>query len=414
MGIFLGLWALYYALQWLLLLRQQRAITANGTQIPVGFEDVVAADDQAKATAYGLAKLKLARVELLLEAALLAWWIPLGGIASVQHALAATLPALSSSAPSVFLSPDFALVVVVLAVGAVVEWPLAAYRTFGVEARFGFNQSTWGLFLKDQLLGLALSAVLGLPLLGFVLFAMSSLGTHWWWVAYAVFVAFSLGITVLYPTVIAPLFNQFKPLDDEALKTTIDALLAEVGFESKGVFVMDGSRRSTHGNAYFTGFGRHKRIVFFDTLLERLTPAEIRAVLAHELGHFKLNHIKSQWVLRVFTLGVGFWVLGQLSLQVWVFQGLGLTISPGVVLLTCVLALHLISWPIQPLQNAFSRRHEYQADAFAVEYSSSDHLASALKKLVRDNASCLVPDRWYARFFASHPSVVERVHALNS
>jgi len=410
MDTFCGLWALYYTLQWVLLARQGRAIQQQSHALPAGFENDYTADDQLKATRYGLAKLRLARLELLVEALVLLMWIVAGGLARLDHALEAWMP----NTPPTSLSHGVALTLTVLAVGMVIDWPFAAYRTFGLEARFGFNQSTVGLFVKDQLLSIGLGLLLGVPLLVFVLWAMASLGPNWWWVAYLVFVGFSLTLTLLYPTVIAPLFNQFKPLDDPALKARIDQLLADVGFKAKGVFVMDGSRRSTHGNAYFTGFGQSKRIVFYDTLLERLNPDELRAVLAHELGHFKLNHIRSQLLISVALLGVGFWVLGQLSQSAAVFTSVHLSLSPGMLLVVGLLALQLISWPLQPLQNALSRRHEYEADAFAAQHSSSQQLASALKKLVRDNASCLVPDPWYARFFASHPSVVERVRALGA
>jgi STE24 endopeptidase len=221
-------------------------------------------------------------------------------------------------------------------------------------------------------------------------------------------------MTLIWPNYIAPLFNQFKELDHPEVRDSINALLKDVGFKSSGVYVMDGSKRSTHGNAYFTGFGSTKRIVLFDTLMERLTSSEIRAVLAHELGHFKLNHIRKGLILNLIIMGLGFWVLGQLSQNEAFFQALHLPVRPAVVLILCIQGVSVISWPLGPLMNALSRAHEFEADAYAARHAPANDLIVALTKLVKDNASTLTPDRWYSRFFASHPTVTERIAALKT
>jgi STE24 endopeptidase len=401
--LFWGLWLGYLGLHWYLYARQETSLRAHYHAVPAEFSESLRLSEHQKAADYGLAKLRLARVELIIEGLSIAFWVSIG-----LKSLSAWLAPPSDAS----LLPALELILVVVATGMVMEWPLAFYRTFKLEARFGFNQSSVGLFIKDQLLTLLLSAILGVPLLWFVLWAITALGHHWWWVAFVGFASFSLTLSLVWPSFIAPLFNRFKALDDPELLSAVNELLTRVGFTTQGVYVMDGSRRSTHGNAYFTGFGQSKRIVLFDTLIARLSVAEIRAVLAHELGHFKLNHIKRQLAFSLVYMGLGFAAIGWVSAHPELLAPLNVPPNPASLLVFCGLSLSIFTWPIQPLMHQLTRAHEYQADAFAARYAKAVDLGQALKKLVRDNASTLTPDVWYSRFFASHPSLSERLRAL--
>ena len=300
-----------------------------------------------------------------------------------------------------------------------IDLPFDYYRQFVLEARFGFNKMSLQLFATDMLKNALIGAVIGLPLIWVVLTLMEKSGDLWWLYAWIVFSAFQLAMLVLYPTVIAPLFNKFTPLADASLQSRIENLMGRVGFASQGLFVMDGSKRSAHGNAYFSGFGAAKRIVFFDTLLARLAPEEIEAVLAHELGHFKLKHIVKR-ILMMFGISLGFLaLLGFLKTQTWFYTGLG--VDPMVVasndamaLILFMLALPVFTFLLSPLTSIGSRKHEFEADAFAAMHTRADDLVSALVKLYEDNASTLTPDPLHSAFYDSHPPASVRIRKLTS
>jgi STE24 endopeptidase len=315
------------------------------------------------------------------------------------------------------LAYEIALVAAFATIGAVVELPFDWYATFRLEQRFGFNRITWRLWLADLAKGIALAAVVGLPLLAVVLWIMAAAGPLWWLWAWAAWMVVVVAAQVIVPSVIAPLFNRFEELNDAPLRARVEALMARAGFAARGLFVMDGSRRSAHANAYFTGFGSAKRVVFYDTLLARLATGEVEAVLAHELGHFKLRHIRNRMLgMAAITLGF-FALLGWLSTHSWFYTGLAVT--PNLALRNDALALVLLLLVTSvfgvfasPLLAGWSRRDEFQADAFASTHADGLALASALLKLHEDNASTLTPDPLYARFYYSHPPAVERLAAL--
>jgi STE24 endopeptidase len=299
---------------------------------------------------------------------------------------------------------------------ALVDLPFSYYRTFSIEARFGFNKMTKAMWLADVLKSAAVGAAFGAPLVIAVLWLMSKMGALWWLYVWVVWVGFSVFMMAIYPAFIAPLFNKFSPMQEGSLKQRIEALLAKCGFRSSGLFVMDGSKRSTHGNAYFTGFGKTKRIVFFDTLITRLDENEIEAVLAHELGHFKLHHVvrRMAWT---FALSLAFlWILGALKDAPWFYQGLGIDYpaTNAMALLLFVLVVPVFTFLLQPLVAMYSRKHEFEADEYAAHYSSARELTSALVKLYKDNASTLTPDPLHSAFYDSHPPASIRIAKLQS
>jgi STE24 endopeptidase len=312
---------------------------------------------------------------------------------------------------------QLALLAAFVLIGALIELPFEWWQTFRVEERFGFNRSSGRLFAADQLKGLAVAAVLGLPLAALVLWIMRSTGGWWWLWAWGAWAAFNLLILLIYPTLIAPLFNKFEPLRDEALAARVKALMQRCGFAAKGLFVMDGSRRSAHGNAYFTGLGAAKRVVFFDTLLAALSPAEVEAVLAHELGHFKRRHVPKRMAMLFAMSLVGLALLGWLASRSWFYTALGVQPNLGapndaLALLLFAIALPVFGFFISPLAALLSRRHEFEADAYACAQASGADLANALIKLHQDNASTLTPDPLYVRFYYSHPPAGERLAAM--
>ena len=312
---------------------------------------------------------------------------------------------------------QLAFIAAILLLSSVVSLPFSYYRQFVIEEKFGFNRMTRALFFMDLLKGIVLGSFIGAPLLLAVLWLMDKSGQLWWFYTWLTWNAFSLLMLLIYPTVIAPLFNKFKSLENESLKQRIETLLQRCGFESKGVFVMDGSRRSSHGNAYFTGFGRNKRIVFFDTLLERLQPEEIEAVLAHELGHFKHHHVTKRLIMTVISsLGI-LALLGYLTKHAWFYTQLGVmpllnASDNALALVLFMLLTSVFGFFLTPLSNLLSRRHEFEADAFAGTQTHAMDLVTALVKLSKDNASTLTPDPVYATFYYSHPPVPHRVEAL--
>jgi STE24 endopeptidase len=313
------------------------------------------------------------------------------------------------------LAHGTALVASAVVLLSALELPMSVYRTFVVEERFGFNRMTPGLYLADLAKHAALGAALGLPLLVLVLWLMERMGELWWLYVWLAWMGFNLLVLLVYPTFIAPLFNRFTPLADATLAERIEALLARCGFTSKGLYVMDGSRRSAHGNAYFTGFGAAKRIVFFDTLLARLSPGEVEAVLAHELGHFRRHHVW-QRVALLFALSLAFlWVLGRLIDQTWFYEGLNAGAPDAAMgLLLFVLVMPVFTFFLQPLTSLVSRRHEFEADAYAAAHASAPELARALVKLYQDNAATLTPDPLHSAFYDSHPPAARRIARLQA
>lgn len=403
--IFLAALLASTALRLYLATRQLRHVRAHRNAVPQAFHHAITREEHAKAADYTVARVRLSVASTLLDSTL-ALGFTLGGGLDWCARLVASLGLFP-------LAGGVLLVALVTVISSAASLPLSIASTFGVEARFGFNKTTPALFVQDLAKGALLSALIGLPLVALVLWLMGAMGEWWWLYAWLAWSGFSLLLMVVYPTLIAPLFNRFTPLPDEALKARIESLLARTGFKSRGVYVMDGSRRSSHGNAYFTGFGAARRIVFFDKLLEQLEPAEVEAVLAHELGHFHHKHILRRMVLT-FALSLGFlWLLGQLMDAAWFYQGLGVA-QPGsaVALLLFFLAIPAFTFPLTPLMSVSSRRHEYQADDFAAREASADALVSALTKLYRDNASTLTPDPLYSAFYDSHPPAALRVAHL--
>ena len=396
--------------KFVLAMRQARHVVRHRHQVPQGFADRVDAPAHGRAADYTLARLKLGLLESIVAAVALVGLTLLGGLQTLHETLQALMP----QSP---LLRALLLILSVMVLLSVVDLPLALWRQFVLEKRFGFNRMTPRLFVADLARSALLTLALAGPLLALILWLMSAIGPGWWLAAWSVWVAFNLLVLILYPTLIAPLFNRFEPLPEGEVSQRLRSLLERCGFASRGLFVMDGSRRSAHGNAYFTGLGRNKRIVLFDTLLERLDASEIEAVLAHELGHFRHRHIL-QRVLMSFAISLaGLALMGWLANQPWFFQGLGLTPGPddhqgGLALLLFFLALPPFTFLLKPLGSALSRRHEYQADAYAVAQTGAQPLARALVKLYRDNASTLTPDPLYSAFYDSHPPAQLRLAAL--
>jgi len=407
--IFLVALAAGTALQWWLLRRQARHVSNHADAVPAAFADRISLADHRRAAAYTLARLGLARWELLLTTVLLLAWTLGGGLAALDGAWQAQAAGWSPLWQGVGLLLSMSLI------SALLELPLGIASTFGVESRFGFNRTTPGRFVVDLLMETLVGLVIGVPLMTVMLWLMTGAGAYWWLWAWAVWMGFMLFMTWAYPSVIAPLFNKFQPLEQGELRRRLEDLLGRCGFHSDGMFVMDGSRRSSHGNAYFTGFGRHKRIVFYDTLLDGLEPPEVEAVLAHELGHFKRRHIvKMLLVTALLSLG-GLALLGWLSQQPWFYSGLGAPRQdPALALALFMLVLPVFAVFFKPLLSAFSRRHEFEADDYAAEQASASDLVSGLVKMYRDSASTLTPDPLYSAFHHSHPPAPVRVAHLSS
>ncbi|GAB4480369.1 MAG: M48 family metallopeptidase [Burkholderiaceae bacterium] len=407
--VFVAFLLLTVGLKYWLATRQIRHVAAHADAVPAQFAERVSLEAHRKAAAYTIAKQRFALIETAVGAALLVALTLLGGLQAIADALAALL-----GRGFVFQVGVVAAVVVIV---SVVDIPFTWYRQFRIEQAFGFNRMTLRTFGADLAKSALLAVLLGLPVLAVVLWLMQRAGDLWWLYAWLVWIAFNALVLVLYPTVIAPLFNKFEPLADAALAERIGRLLARTGFSSKGVFVMDGSRRSSHGNAYFTGLGRRKRIVFFDTLVERLQPHEIEAVLAHELGHFKLRHIRKRLVVSALASLAFLAALGWLADQTWFYQGLGVqpaldARNDGLALVLFILVAPVFTFVLGPLAAAFSRAHEFEADAFAARYSSPRDLVSALAKLYQDNAATLTPDPLYSAFYDSHPPAAIRIERL--
>ena len=421
LGLLLKVW---------LVSRQIRHVARHRDAVPAPFASLLSLPAHQKAADYTVAKARLSLVDMAVSSALLLGWTLLGGLDALNQILLAAL------GPG--LAQQLALLAGFVLVGGLLDLPLSLYQTFVLEQAFGFNKMTLRLWLGDLLKSLVVGALLGLPVAALILWLMAAAGPMWWLWAWAVWMGFNLLVLLIYPTFIAPLFNKFQPLPDEALKARVTALMERCGFSARGLYVMDGSRRSAHANAYFTGFGAAKRVVFFDTLLAKLSPGEVDAVLAHELGHFRHRHIV-QRIVTLFALSlVGFALLGWLMQQAWFYQGLGVSpslalsaptlaawaASHGAVgagalasdnalaLILFMLVVPVFSFFITPLVSLGSRRHEFQADAYAAQQANAQDLASALLKLYEDNAATLTPDPLYVAFYYSHPPASQRLARL--
>ncbi len=406
--VFLFALAIVIAARLWLAQRHIRHIAANRETVPAEFAGRISIAAHQKAADYTTAKTRLGTLETLVGAAVLLGFTLGGG-----------LQVLSDAWDHAFASGGYtygiALIVSVALISGGIDLPFSLYRTFVIEARFGFNKMSLPLFFMDLAKQAALGALFGIPLMFCVLWLMDRMGGAWWLYVWLTWVAFNLLVVTIYPTLIAPLFNKFTPIEDVNLKGRIESLLARCGFRVQGLFVMDSSRRSSHGNAYFTGFGAAKRIVLFDTLISRLQPPEIEAVLAHELGHFSRHHVWKRMALLFCTSLAFLWLLGWLIGQDWFYGALGVrSQSTAMALVLFFMVVPVLSFLMQPLACLYSRRHEFEADAYAARHADSGSLVQALVKLYQDNASTLTPDPLHSAFFDSHPPAVLRVARLQA
>ena len=386
--------------------RQTRHVAQHRAEVPAAFAHTITLEAHQKAADYTLAKSRVNLIDLALDAVTLLGWTLLGGLDALNQLT------LSWMEPG--MAQQIVLVLCFTLVGGLLGLPLSLYQTFGIEQRFGFNNTTPKLWASDLVKGLLVGLVLGLPILWLVLWLMQAGGSLWWLYAWCALVVYQLFVMWIAPNVIMPLFNKFTPLEDASLKERVTSLMTRAGFTAKGFFVMDGSRRSAHSNAFFTGFGAAKRVVFFDTLLAQLNGDEMEAVLAHELGHFKHRHILKMMVTSFAVSLAGLALLGWLSQQVWFYTGLGVmpNLSGGnnaLALLLFMLVLPLFTFFVSPLSARRSRKFEFEADAYAASHSNGQALGSALLKLYQDNASTLTPDPWYVAFYYSHPPASQRL-----
>ena len=414
--VFAGLLLAGLALRLWLATRQIRHVAQHRGAVPTAFAHRIPLAAHQKAADYTIAKARFGLLEMALATAVVLGWTLLGGLNALNQALLSWLGG--------GMLQQLALLGCFVLIGGAIDLPVALYQTFVIEQRFGFNQMTPRLWLADLLKSTLLGAVIGLPIAALILWLMGAAGPLWWLWAWGTWMGFNLLLMVVFPLFIAPLFNKFQPLEDESLKARVTALMQRCGFAAKGLFVMDGSRRSAHANAYFTGVGKAKRVVFYDTLLKQLSPGEVEAVLAHELGHFKHKHITRRLVGMFAISLAGFALLGWLSTRTWFYTGLGVQpnlMLPGVpgaapndalALLLFLLAAPVFTLFVTPVLAQLSRRHEFQADAYAAAQSSGGDLASALLKLYEDNASTLTPDPVFAKFYYSHPPATERLARL--
>ena len=386
--------------------RQIRRVAQHRGQVPSAFAHTITLAAHQKAADYTLVKARFGMLELALGAAVLLGWTLLGGLSSLNQALLGWLGG--------GMVQQVALIAAFILISGLIDLPLTWYQTFVIEERFGFNKMTLKLWLVDLFKSSLIGALIGLPIAALILWLMGAAGSGWWLWAWGVWMGFNLLALLIYPTFIAPLFNKFAPLEDENLKARVTALMNRCGFAAKGLFVMDGSKRSAHANAYFTGFGAAKRVVFYDTLLTKLSANEVEAVLAHELGHFKHKHIIKR-IVSLFALSLlGFALLGWLATKVWFYAGLGVqpnleAPNDALALLLFMLSVPVFSFFIAPFFTHLSRKHEFEADAYAAAQTSGPDLATALLKLYEDNASTLTPDPVYVKFYYSHPPASERL-----
>jgi STE24 endopeptidase len=386
--------------------RHVQHIWAHRDAVPAAFADEISLEAHRKAADYSIAKTRLNISAIVFDAAVLLALTFGGGLQAIDNLAASFFPA--------GIARGVLFVAILTVIMSVIELPFSLYRTFGIESRFGFNKMTLAMFFADLAKTSALSVVLGLPLLFTVLWLMAGMGELWWLYVWIVVVAFMLCMQFIAPTVIAPLFNKFSPMQDGEMKQRIENLISRCGFTSKGLFVMDGSKRSSHGNAYFTGFGNSKRIVFFDTLLSRLEIPEIEAVLAHELGHFRMRHVIKRLALMVVSTLLFFWLLGTLKDQAWFYEGLNVAYpaTDAMALTLFFLVVPVFTFLFQPLLAMYSRKHEFEADEYAAQFTPARDLIQALVKLYKDNASTLTPDPLHSAFYDSHPPASTRIARL--
>jgi STE24 endopeptidase len=399
------------SLQFWLSSRQLRHVAAHRALVPAEFATQIGLEAHQKAADYTIAKTKFGLLSLFFSVLVLLAFTLFGGLQLLSVSLYKWLG--DGMVYQLSLLTAFAVL------SGLIDLPFDFYRQFVLEERFGFNKMTVKLFLADMIKGSLLGAAIGLPLVWVVLILMDQSGALWWLYAWLVWTGFQILMMLIYPTWIAPLFNKFTPLEDDSLRSRIEALMQRVGFASSGLFVMDGSKRSAHGNAYFSGFGKTKRIVFFDTLIARLAPQEVEAVLAHELGHFKLKHIVKRMVV-MFVVSLGFLaLLGYLKQQIWFFTGLGVdpilfaSSNNAMALILFMLTLPVFTFILSPITSISSRKHEFEADAFAVKHTNANDLITALVKLYEDNASTLTPDPLHSAFYDSHPPASIRIAHLH-
>ena len=386
--------------------RHVRHIQAHRNAVPPAFAGEIGIEAHQKAADYSSAKTRLNMAAIAFDAAVLVILTFGGGLQAIDN--------LAASVFAEGLWRGVAFVAILVVITSVIELPFGLYRTFGIEGRFGFNKMTLGMFFGDLAKHAIVGALFGLPLLVSVLWLMAGMGDYWWLYVWGVWVVFNTLVLAIYPTFIAPLFNKFSPMQEGEMKSRIEQLITRCGFTSKGLFVMDGSKRSSHGNAYFTGFGKSKRIVFFDTLLNRLEIPEIEAVLAHELGHFRMRHVVKR-MAWTFAVSLGFlFVLGLLKDQAWFYEGLHVAYpaTDAMALALFFMVVPVFTFLLQPLMAMYSRKHEFEADEYAAKFAPAGDLVHALVKLYKDNASTLTPDPLHSAFYDSHPPAAIRIARL--
>lgn len=407
-SIFIGLLILTTVTRLWLARRHVSYVQANRNQVPDAFKQNISLESHQKAADYSSAKTRLAILETVAQAILLAILTIGGGLQAVDSAWQSMLP-------NQEIIRGALVILSVMLISSLVDLPFDYYKSFSVDERFGFNKMTPRMFFTDMIKQAFVGLLLGAPILFAALWLMQGAGGYWWFYLWVVWSAFNLLMLAIYPTFIAPLFNKFSPLADDSLKSRIEALLTKCGFKSQGLFVMDGSTRSSHGNAYFTGFGASKRVVFFDTLLDRLDIDEIEAVLAHELGHFKHHHVIKRIVMLFAMSFVGLALLGWLQQQTWFYEGLGVTTpSNYIALMLFLLVSPVFLFILRPFMASYSRKNEFEADAYAAKHANAQYLIEALVKLYRDNASTLTPDPLHSAFYDSHPPASIRIAKLSA
>lgn len=386
-------------------IRQIKHVNLYRDKTPAAFAEKISLDEHQKAADYTIAKEKMGNIELFLGTLMLLIWTLGGGLELLDQFIR-----------SYQLSPLISGVFFILLIGfisSIIDMPVSLYNTFVLEEKFGFNRTTFKVWIIDSIKQTLLGLVIGVPLIMVILWLMNSAGEFWWLYAWAVYMGFGFLMMWAYPAFIAPIFNKFSELEDEALKQRIEQLMTRCGFISKGILVMDGSKRSSHGNAYFTGLGNNKQIVFFDNLLDSLNEEEVEAVLAHELGHFKKKHILKRLITMTFITLIGFAVLGFIMQQQWFYTGLGMT-TPSIyaALVLFSIASPIFTFFLGPISAMISRKHEFEADAYAAEQANADRLIDALVKLYKENANTLTPDPMHSAYYDSHPPAPVRITHL--
>ncbi len=400
--------ALATAVKLWLAMRHVRHVAGHRERLPQAFSEKISPEAHKKAADYTVAKTRLSMLDTFLGALLILAFTLGGGLEALSQAW-------SGVADGDGYAHGILLIFSVVVISSIIDLPFGLYRIFVIEERFGFNRMTIALYLIDLMKHTAIGVLIGVPLLFGMLWLMSQMGENWWLYVWLSWMAFNLLLLTLYPTLIAPLFNKFNPLEDPVLRARIETLMEKCGFRAQGLFVMDSSKRSSHGNAYFTGFGRAKRIVLFDTLIQRLAPAEIEAVLAHELGHFSHRHVWKRIIVLFLSSLAVLWLLGQLIGLPWFYTALGVQ-TPGtaMALLLFFMALPSFTFLVQPLASYFSRKQEFEADAYAAAHAEAADLIRALVKLYQDNAATLTPDPVHSAFYDSHPPAAIRIARLNA